>query len=712
MRDSLYPQSPEGLPNDFIKISKDYKTKVLYVLIGIILFILLFAALIFFSGYMVYWAIFYDMINVNKFTLLLKIGAIGSTIMFFLFTLKFLFKSNKYKNPTDVVLKKEEHPKLFDFIQQLCKETGAPLPKKVIVNEQINAAVFYDNPILSMFLPVRKNLLIGLGLVNSLNLSEFKAVLAHEFGHFAQRSMKLGSYVYMANRIIHDMVYNRDKWDETLDRWSESDFRIAIFAWILKLFVWIIRQLLALIYKGINLLHASLSRQMEFNADLVAVSVTGSDQIIKGLSKIMKSSQAMNLAFNQLKDAADHKLFTKDLFYHQSIAEEYLEKLTPSIKNDKKEDESRENQMLFSPDEVDVPDMYASHPSNYDREVNAKANYIVGITDERPAWVLFDQPEALKEKITKKIYKHSQVRIHKNDVYSSPEKVNEFIQRELEETTFGSKYCDTYDSRYIHPYLIEQAEAQIQENFNSVEKIRTSYEAQFNALPKQMEFRKKLLEELSVLYNLVAQRKKQYVYKGQNYTEQQIVALINERNEGVSKQYTTWFKAFDETLFYIHLAMLRGEEATIKEEYLERCQFQNSLLQFHLKVEEAIGILQQTVQEAIEKGNLTEKEVSHFERQLNKAHEIFSQMLEKAKNVLIPSLEHIETQNLEQFIFGERLIIAGQRILNDKWINNFSGQLESVKNKINRLYFKSLGKIIKLQESISQNYFERTTAIN
>lgn len=72
-----------------------------------------------------------------------------------------------------------EHPLLFSFIRQLCAETKAPLPHKVYANREINACVFYNSTILSLFLPVKKNLLIGLGLVNSVNLSEFKAVLAH-----------------------------------------------------------------------------------------------------------------------------------------------------------------------------------------------------------------------------------------------------------------------------------------------------------------------------------------------------------------------------------------------------------------------------------------------------------------------------------------------------------------------------------------------------
>jgi len=146
----------------------------------------------------------------------------------------------RYDRPTSVEVKEKDQPSLFAFIRKLCEETGAPFPKKIIVNEEINAAVFYDKPLLSMFLPIRKNLLIGLGLVNALNVTEFKAVLAHEFGHFSQRSMKLGSYVYMANRIIHDMVYSRDKWDNMLDQWARADLRIAVFAWILKGIIWVV----------------------------------------------------------------------------------------------------------------------------------------------------------------------------------------------------------------------------------------------------------------------------------------------------------------------------------------------------------------------------------------------------------------------------------------------------------------------------------------
>ena len=71
--------------------------------------------------------------------------------------------------------------------------------------------------ITSLFWPTGKDLLIGLGLVNILNLSEFKSVLAHEFGHFAQKSTRLGGYVYTANRLIYDLVCGRDWFDNMIE---------------------------------------------------------------------------------------------------------------------------------------------------------------------------------------------------------------------------------------------------------------------------------------------------------------------------------------------------------------------------------------------------------------------------------------------------------------------------------------------------------------
>ena len=95
----------------------------------------------------------------------------------------------------------DEHPKLFDFIDKVCEETGAEQPKHVYVDYRVNAGRDADTS-RSFTCSSRRAeaCCIGLGLVNCVNLTEFKAVLAHEFGHFSQKSMKLGTYVYVVHR--------------------------------------------------------------------------------------------------------------------------------------------------------------------------------------------------------------------------------------------------------------------------------------------------------------------------------------------------------------------------------------------------------------------------------------------------------------------------------------------------------------------------------
>src|SRR5262249_19861313 len=157
----------------------------------------------------------------------------------------------------------------FAFLRRLCRDTRAPFPKRVYLSPDVNAAVFYHESFLNLFLPTRKNLVIGLGLVNQLNLSELKAVLAHEFGQFSQSSMKLVTYVYSSNRIISEIVYGRDWFDSALAAAGSIDIRISIFVWAFAGILWCVRKSLQGLFRVINFANTSLLRQMEFNADLV-----------------------------------------------------------------------------------------------------------------------------------------------------------------------------------------------------------------------------------------------------------------------------------------------------------------------------------------------------------------------------------------------------------------------------------------------------------
>ena len=201
--------------------------------------------------------------------------------------------------------------------------------------------------------------------------------------------MKLGSYVYTANRVIADIVYGRGKLDEILSAMCRIDIRIAIFAWCFVAVLWVMRRGLELLFKGIVFAHTSLSRQMEYNADLVAVSVTGSDAPVFALVRLDFANETLEQAWADLRAAADHDRFSADLYYHQTHSANYLRRRANNPKLGEVPelpDNPSKSIRVFKPEDTSVPKMWATHPANYDRETNAKQRYFRGPLDERSAW--------------------------------------------------------------------------------------------------------------------------------------------------------------------------------------------------------------------------------------------------------------------------------------------------------------------------------------
>lgn len=322
----LYPPAPRGVPGDFTRSSPAYQRRTLAVLAGLFMFLLLYLVLIAATGY-AGWRLAYALPRLSHSdsgAFVFIASGLVAVFMLLLFLVKGLFKSQKTDRSHYVAVTRAEQPELFRFIDRVCEETRAPRPAGVYVSPDVNAAVFYNTSLFNLIVPPRKYLLIGAGLVNAVNLREFKAVLAHEFGHFSQKSLALGTYVYVANRVLRDIVYGRDSWDDVLRYWCRVDLRLSFPAWALRAVVWVIRRALEQVFKGINLLNLALSRQMEFNADDVAVSVAGSDAIVGALCRIEFADRCHALTARELSAAADLGLHSRDIFHHQRRAAAHL----------------------------------------------------------------------------------------------------------------------------------------------------------------------------------------------------------------------------------------------------------------------------------------------------------------------------------------------------------------------------------------------------
>ena len=424
-----YPASPEDVPEGLTNYAESYVKQQNLLLAGLFVFLMFYIGAVMFFALIGTWCVW----SLGHW-FIFKVPLLVISGFFFLYLVKGFFKSHPMNKEMHLEITEDEHPVLFKFIEQLCDELGAPLPNKVFVSPDVNAAVMPRTSLINLFVEPKKDLLIGLGLVNSCNLSEFKAVLAHEFGHFSQSAMA-SSYTYVASRIIGDLVEGEDWFDRLLNWCKKQENVFAVFGHVVGAPLWIARKILEQCYKIITLQRLAVSREREFHADLVAVSAAGSNAVVHCLLRTDFGYQCYLQAIRDLLTAMDHKLYSNDLYLHQDRASAVVRQkkkepalgLPPAFKSPH---EGKNTEVFDAEEEAmtdEIPQMWRTHPSNSDREKNAKEQFVAAVVDHRSPWVLFDAPAELKERMTYKFYR-MELRIPKNTDLADAAKVQKFGQ--------------------------------------------------------------------------------------------------------------------------------------------------------------------------------------------------------------------------------------------------------------------------------------------
>ena len=409
--DHVYPPGPATVPPNLTAATAAYKHRAWLAMGGLAAFIALYFAL---SGWFAWtaWRLFAGMSGQGgHFDLWQFIAAVCAAFLAVFMLKALLFIQHRF-DVEDIEITREDQPRLFDFIDRLADEARAPRAHKVYLSARVNAAVFYDLSLLNLIIPSKKNLEIGLGLVNVVTLGELKAVLAHEFGHFAQRSMAVGRWVYISQQIAGHIVARRDALDRLLAQLSRLDLRIAWVGWILSIIVWSIRSMMDVLFRGVLLAQRALSRQMEFQADLVAVSLTGSDALIHALHKLSAADDAWDKSLAFANTEAGAKRGITDLFAVQTrIIERMREILNQPLYGQVPPlpATARDSHRVFKTELAQPPRMWGTHPPSWDREHNAKQRYVAAPVDDRSAWEVFRNPQALKEQMSAHVFRKATV---------------------------------------------------------------------------------------------------------------------------------------------------------------------------------------------------------------------------------------------------------------------------------------------------------------
>lgn len=686
---------PQEVPKDLTKLSKSYMLQSSLAVFSIVLFFTLYVLLIIGLGYLVYFAFTYEIENFNKFTILGKLGAIAGSIMLLLFTLKFVLKLKNPKPTNRIKLSKSDYPELFLFIDTICKETGAPKPKSIYVDPDVNAYVAYTNVWLSLFLPTKKDLTIGLGLVSALNLSEFKAVMAHEFGHFAQKSMKIGSYIHSANTIIHGMIFTRDKYDDMLDKWRNSDIRLSFAAWIITPIIWLIRQVLRLFYVFLNMMHSALSREMEFNADKVAVKTVGSEAIVSGLWKLEFGFENWSTIVNNAYHASKKYIFTKNLYAHKNAL---LEKTKEEI-NTKFEllsVDTNGNKNFFSQSENSKVSMYASHPPNDLREKSAKKPFVLCEIDKRSPWILFNKATELQEEMTLLIYKMYLGKAPES--HSDFTIFEKFIEAENKNSNLFTELENTFENRFIN-----MPNKQFFLELNSdIENPMKRYEILKSEIKELMKPVKEL-ESLMIKTQQIASgvtKDKTIEYKSVTYNKKNLQTVFDILLSDREFLFNNEFKVWDEkylSLFYF-LAQKEEEHLSLLKLYIQQKEITN-LYQFTINTKNKIIT---SINDLQKMGEVSQEMVDNLSNEIKSYVKFINEKINS-----LDTLDFVPLPNIDNITeLKEAIVEKGQienqlgRVFENGKIDKILFAIDSVISNCNRIENKNLEEILKTHNKL------------
>jgi heat shock protein HtpX len=167
------------------------------------------------------------------------------------------------------LLTKEKHPKLFAELESVAKAVNQSMPVEVYLVSDVNAWVMQRGGVMGF--GSRRVMGLGLPLMRLLTRSQFKAVLAHEFGHYYSGDTKLGPWIYKTRSALGRTLHALSGED------GQGSFLQIPFDLYSKMFL--------------RITHA-ISRRQEFVADELAARTIGAKALTDGLHTVHRVSPA------------------------------------------------------------------------------------------------------------------------------------------------------------------------------------------------------------------------------------------------------------------------------------------------------------------------------------------------------------------------------------------------------------------------------------
>ncbi len=285
-------------------------------------------------------------------------------------------------------------PLVFALVRCVCDAVGAPFPKRIDVDCQLNASASFRRGLRS-FLGSDLVLTIGMPLVAGLSARQLAGILAHEFGHFTQGfGMRLTYLIRRINAWFARIAYERDAWDVALDQWAEEggDWRLMLVANLARLAVWMSRLILKLLLFIGHGIGCFMLRQMEYDADSYEIKLAGSDAFESAAKQLHVLGAALGHSYKEMRVGWNLNKRLPENF--PGYLMNHFRKMPPTART-KIEDTAGMGRTGF----------FDTHPSDGDRIRRARRAGEPGVFQlEAPALALFANADGLGKLVTRLHY--------------------------------------------------------------------------------------------------------------------------------------------------------------------------------------------------------------------------------------------------------------------------------------------------------------------
>lgn len=180
------------------------------------------------------------------------------------------------RKPFGIELKKSDEPKLWHAVCEIAHSVGAKPVDKIITTPFPGIGVYLNGNFLSTIFGGGERILeLGIPSLYNLKVGEFKAILAHEYGHFGNKDTQWGSFTYSMGNSLTSTIKAMPGPSKNSDGTLAALLSYNPAYWILHFF-------LRLFFKVTN----GFSRAREVLADKKACELFGGKSFSDGLKKV------------------------------------------------------------------------------------------------------------------------------------------------------------------------------------------------------------------------------------------------------------------------------------------------------------------------------------------------------------------------------------------------------------------------------------------